>query len=50
MKAFSIKIDRLEAFRKLRKGPAGKGRLGGFSFKDKSKYNRKGRKERDEEG
>jgi hypothetical protein len=46
MVLFSIKIDKMEAFNKLRKGPAGKGCLGGYSFRDKTKYHRKGRKER----
>lgn len=50
MTLFTIKIDRMEAFNKLRKGPAGKGRLGGYSFRDKTKYYRKGRKARNEEG
>jgi hypothetical protein len=48
MIAFSIKIDRMEAFNKLRKGPKGQGRLGTFTFRDKTKYYRKGRKAREE--
>lgn len=38
----TIKIDRLAAFRAIRKGGAGKARLGSFSFRDKTKYSRKG--------
>ncbi len=39
----TIKIDKLSAFKALRKGGAGKARLGSFSFRDKTKYSRKGR-------
>ena len=48
MTLFTIKIDRMEAFNKLRRGAAGKGR-GGYSFRDKTKYYRKGRKAREED-
>jgi len=48
MVLFSIKIDKMEAFNKLRRGAAGKGRSG-HSFRDKTKYCRKGRKERCED-
>ena len=48
MTLFTIKIDRMDAFNKLRKGPKGQGRLGTFTFRDKTKYNRKGRKAREE--
>lgn len=48
MTLFTIKIDRMEAFNKLRRGAAGKGRSGSYSFRDKTKYYRKGRKAREE--
>lgn len=38
---FTIKLDKMTAFNKLRKGPAGKGKFGGYAFRDKTKYNRK---------
>jgi hypothetical protein len=41
MKIFEIKIDKMDAFFKVRKGPAGKGKFGGYAFRDKTKYNRK---------
>ena len=41
MKVFEIKIDKMVAFNKLRRGPAGKGKFGGYAFRDKSKYTRK---------
>ena len=41
MKVFEIKIDKMVAFNRLRKGPAGKGKFGGYAFRDKTKYNRK---------
>jgi hypothetical protein len=40
----NIKLDRLSAFNQLRKGPCGKARMGCFSFRDRTKYTRKGRK------
>jgi len=43
MKVFEIKIDKMVAFNRLRKGPKGQARMGSFSFKDKTKYSRKGR-------
>lgn len=39
----TIKIDRLSAFKALRKGPCGQGKGGSFAFRDKTKYSRKGR-------
>jgi len=41
MKVFEIKIDKMIAFNKVRRGPAGKGRSSGYAFRDKTKYNRK---------
>lgn len=38
---FTIKIDKMDTFNKLRKGPAGKGKFGGYAFRDKTKYSRK---------
>jgi hypothetical protein len=42
-----IKIDRLSAFKSLRKGPRGQGKGGTFTFRDKTKYSRKGRNVKD---
>ena len=41
MTVFEIKIDKMVAFNKVRRGPAGKGRFGGYVFRDKTKYYRK---------
>ena len=41
MKIFEIKIDKMAAFNKVRKGPCGQGKFGGYAFRDKTKYNRK---------
>lgn len=38
---FTIKIDKMDAFNKVRRGSAGKGKFGGYTFRDKTKYNRK---------
>lgn len=38
---FTIKIDKMDAFNKVRRGPAGKGKFGGYAFRDKTKYSRK---------
>lgn len=47
MKVMTIKLNKMDAFNKLRKGPAGQGKFGSFAFRDKTKYSRKGRQPRD---
>jgi len=48
MKVMTIKLNKMDAFNKLRKGPCGQGKFGSFAFRDKTKYSRKGRQPRAE--